>query len=144
MRYVYPARLKAQGGTVLVTFRDLPEAVTEGKDRSDAVAQGIDCLDTALLFRLKEGEPIPEPSEMQRGEVAVPASPAVAAKAAFVRAFRGAVMTRVALAAHIGVAETEVRRMLDPDHVTKIDRLGEGMRALGRTLVIVDEEAAAA
>jgi hypothetical protein len=60
------------------------------------------------------------------------------------RAFFEAGLTRVALAARIGVAETEVPRMLDPDHVTKIDRLGEGMRALGRTLVIVDEAAEAA
>ena len=144
MRYVYPARIRTHEGTALVTFRDLPEAITEGKDRANAFAQGIDCLDTALLFRLKEEEAIPEPSPLQRGEVAIPASPAVAAKAAFVRAFREAGLTRVALAARIGVAETEIRRMLDPDHVSKIDRLGEGMRALGRSLVIVDEKAAAA
>ena len=144
MRYVYPARLKAQGGTILVTFRDLPEAITEGTDRSGALANAVDCLDAALLFRLKEGAPIPGPSPVQRHEVAMPASPAVAAKAAFVRAFRDAGLTRVALAARIGVAETEVRRMLDPDHGTKIDRLSDGMRALGRVLVIADENAEAA
>ncbi len=144
MRYVYAARLKAREGTVIVSFRDLPEAITEGKNRADALAQGVDCLDAALLFRLKEGSPIPEPSPLQRGEVAVPASPAVAAKAAFIRTFGEAGLTRVALATRIGVAETEVRRMLDPDHGTKIDRLNAGMRGLGRALVVVDEKAEAA
>jgi antitoxin HicB len=144
MRYIYPARLRHHEGTVIVTFRDLPEAVTEGNDRAAALTEAIDCLDAALLFRLKEGERVPEPSAPQRGEIAVPASPGVAAKAAFVRAFQAAGLSRVALAARIGVAESEVRRMLDPDHGTKIDRLGAGMRALGRTLVIVDEDAAAA
>jgi antitoxin HicB len=144
MRYVYPARLKTYQGTVIVSFRDLPEAITEGRDRADALVQATDCLDAALLFRLKEGGSIPQPSHGQRGEVAIPASPAVAAKAAFIRAFERADMTRVELAARVGVGETEVRRMLDPDHGTKIDRLSDGMRALGRTLVIVDEEAEAA
>ncbi len=144
MRYVYPALLKHRSGTILVSFRDFPEAVTEGKDHADAVAQAADCLDAALLFRLKDHVSIPEPSRPGRGEVQIPASPAVAAKAAFIRAFEDAEMTRVAFAARIGVAETEVRRMLDPDHVTKIDRLGVGMRALGRALVIVDEAAEAA
>lgn len=144
MRYVYPARLRAHEGTVIVVFRDLPEAVTEGGDRADALVQATDCLDSALLFRLKEGASIPQPSRVQRGEVAIPASPAVAAKAAFIRAFERAGVTRVALAVSLGVRETEVRRMLDPDHGTKIDRLGAGMRALGRTLVITDEAAEAA
>lgn len=144
MRYVYPARLRAHEGTVIVVFRDLPEAITEGGDRADALVQATDCLDSALLFRLKEGASIPQPSRVQRGEVAIPASPAVAAKAAFIRAFERAGVTRVALAASLGVRETEVRRMLDPDHGTKIDRLGEGMRSLGRTLVITDEAAEAA
>jgi antitoxin HicB len=144
MRYVYPAHLKAAGGTVIVTFRDLPEAVTEGKDRADAVAQAADCLDAALLFRLKEGAAIPTPTRLQRDEVAIPTSPAVAAKAAFIKAFAAAGLSRVGLAARLGLAETEVRRMLDPDHGTKIDRLSDGMRALGRTLIIVDEESEAA
>lgn len=144
MRYVYPARLKTQEGTVIVTFRDMPEAVTEGRDHAEARLQATDCLDAALLFRLKEGAAIPPPSRVQRGETAVPASPAVAAKAAFIQAFDRAGVTRVALAARVGVRETEIRRMLDPDHGTKIDRLSDGMRALGRALVITDEAAEAA
>jgi len=144
MRYVYPARLEAHEGTVIVTFRDLPEAVTEGRDQADAYLQATDCLDAALLFRLKEGASIPPPSRVQRGEAAIPATPAIAAKAAFIRAFERAGVTRVALAARVGVRETEIRRMLDPDHGTKIDRLSDGMRALGRALVVTDEAAEAA
>lgn len=144
MRYVYPARIRAHEGTLIVTFRDLPEAITEGHDRGDTLVQATDCLDAALLFRLKEAASIPRPSRILRGDAAIPASPAVAAKAAFIQAFARAGVTRVELAARIGVGETEVRRMLDPDHGTKIDRLNDGMRALGRTLVITDEEAEAA
>jgi antitoxin HicB len=144
MDFVFPARLKATGGTVVVSFRDLSEAITEGRDRNDALAEAIDCLDTALLFRLKEDAPIPEPSRPVRGEILVPASPGVAAKIAFARAFAQSGLTRVALAKKLGVRETEIRRMLDPDHGTKLDRLDRAMRALGRRLVVTDRPADAA
>ena len=144
MRCVYPARLTKERGTVIVSFRDLPEALTEGKDRAGALAAAVDCLDVALLFRLKEGASIPEASRARAGEVAVPTSPSVAAKLAFVQAFAAARITRTALAGRLGLRETEIRRMLDPDHGTKLDRLDAGMRALGRRLVVTDQPADAA
>ena len=143
MRYAYPARLEERDGTVLVFFPDFPEAVTEGSDRAAALLEAVDCLDAAILFRLKESAelPAPSPAVPRTGLVVVPASPAVAAKAAFVRAFVASGLTRVALAAKLAVGESEVRRMLDPNHPTKVDRLGEAMVALGRRLVLADEAA---
>jgi antitoxin HicB len=143
MRYAYPARLESSDdGSILVTFRDLPEATTFGKDMLDALASATDCLDTALLIRLKRGEPVPEPSRAEPHEKIVPASLGVAAKAAFARAFAESGMTRVALAAELGLGETEIRRMLDPEHATKLDRLNEALQALGRRLVLGDMRAA--
>ena len=37
--------------------------------------------------------------------------------------------------------DEEVRRMLDPRHPTKLPRMGAGLRALGRRLVVEDEAA---
>jgi antitoxin HicB len=144
MRYVYPARFREHADTVTVSFRDLPEAVTEGRTRQEALVEAIDCLDVALLFRLKENGAIPVPSRAGKGEQLVPASPSVAGKVAFVRAVTESGLTRVALARRLGLRETEIRRMLDPDHMTKLDRLSEGLRALGRQLVIDDQAADAA
>ncbi len=143
MRYAYPARLAKSGKTILVTFRDLPEANTFGKDREDALSSAIECLDVALLIRLKRGEQIPPPSEPKRGEVGIPASPQVAAKVAFVLAFNASGLSRVALAKRLGCAESEVRRLLDPNHGTKLDRIDTALRALGRRLVVGDETLAA-
>ena len=144
MQYVYPARLVQHKDTVLVSFRDLPEAVTEGRTRAEALVEAADCLDVAMLFRIKEATPLSPPSMAKRGEILVAASPHVAAKAAFARAFTDSGLTRVALAAILGVRETEVRRMLDPDHGTRLERLNEGMRALGRQLIVADQPADAA
>src|SRR5215475_6324966 len=108
MQYIYPAHLDAREETIIVSFPDLPEAITEGRTRAEALAEATDCLDVALLFRLKENGPIPLPSRPRTGEVFVPASPSVAAKVAFVRAFGASGMTRVALARLLDLRETEV------------------------------------
>ena len=68
MRYIYAARLDAHRDTVTVSFRDFPEAITEGRDRNEAIAEAVECLDTALLFRLKEGTAVPSPSRTRPGE----------------------------------------------------------------------------
>jgi antitoxin HicB len=142
MRYAYPARLEPSDSSILVTFRDLPEATTFGESIVDALGSATDCLDTALLIRLKRGEPVPEPSRAEPHEKIVPASLGVAAKAAFARAFAESGMTRVALAAELRLGETEIRRMLDPEHATKLDRLNVALQALGRRLVLGDMRAA--
>jgi antitoxin HicB len=99
MRYAYPARLEpSDDGSILLSFRDLPEAMTFSGDMMEALASATDCLDAALLIRLKRGEPVPEPSRTEPHEKIVPASLGVAAKAAFARAFAESGMTRVALA----------------------------------------------
>jgi antitoxin HicB len=143
MRYAYPAKFAKSGDTILVTFRDLREANTFGNDRGDALASAIDCLDVALLFRLKDEKMVPEPSEPKRGEVVIPASPRVAAKVAFALAFNESGLTRVALAKRLGWAESEIRRLLDPNHATKLDRIDVALRALGRCLVVGDAPLAA-
>lgn len=139
MQYVYPAHFETHPETIIVSFRDFPEAITEGSNQSEALVAATDCLDTALLFRLKEKVAIPEPSKTKRSELPIPASPSVAAKVAFARAFASSRMSKSALAQRLGLRETEVRRMLDPDHVTKLDRLDQALRALGRRLVIADQ-----
>lgn len=45
-------------------------------------------------------------------------------------------MTKVALAALVGRSEGEMRRILDPDHGTKLDQLEETAAALGGRLVV--------
>ncbi|WP_137389999.1 helix-turn-helix domain-containing protein [Rhodoligotrophos defluvii] len=141
MLYGFPAILTPEEETIIVRFRDLPEAITEGATRAEAMAAAVDCLDVALLFRAREEEPIPEPSPKARGEVVVAPSPAVAAKLILRQAFVESGLSQSELARRIGVGETEVRRMLDPDHATKIDRLDRALRVLGRRLV-VDVQAA--
>lgn len=141
----YIAKFERDGDGFIVTFPDVPEAITGGATMEEAVANAAEALELALLTYAADGTTIPAAErQLARGgshrRIAVPA--AVAAKIAFIVAFRESGMTRVALAAKLGKAETEVRRMLDPYHQTKLPAIEAGLRALGKRLVVSVEEAA--
>jgi antitoxin HicB len=58
--YTYPAVFEpGDDGGFVVTFPDVEEAITQGVDRVDAMAQAVDALGTALLFYAKEGRSVP-------------------------------------------------------------------------------------
>ena len=58
------------------------------------------------------------------------------AKAALYEAMREAGMNNVALGKKLGVAETEVRRLLSPRHNSKIERLDKALAVFGRHIVV--------
>lgn len=58
----YPVDLTPDDGTVLVTFPDVPEAVTFGADVDEALLQAVDALTTALSFYIDNRRPLPAPS----------------------------------------------------------------------------------
>ncbi len=138
----YPAVFKPepQGGFT-VRFRELPEAITHGDDRADALAQAADCLEEAIANRIVAGLGIPPPSTGRRGTV-IPLAPMMAAKAALYLAIRNAGVSNVEMARRLGVDEKEVRRMLDPRHATKLARIQAALALLGKRLVVSVEEAA--
>ena len=62
----YPAVLKAQSeGGFTVTFLDFPEAVTEGDDRAQALANASEALSLVLLQREADGESVPHATDME-------------------------------------------------------------------------------
>lgn len=137
MRFVYPANLSQTApNEVVVSFRDLPECLTSGKDILDALSAAADALAEALAGRIDDDDPIPTPSPSQPGERGVAVPPGMAAKAALATAFRESGLTRIAFAASLGVDEKAVRRMLDPRHGTSPDRIDRALRSLGRRITV--------
>ena len=66
MRLSYPMVLEPDdNGTLLVTFPDIPEAVTFGDDEEDALMRAVDALETMLAARMDDREdiPLPPPAE---------------------------------------------------------------------------------
>ena len=59
-RLVWPVRLQRQeDGSVLVSFPDIPEALTEGPTEADALIEAGDCLIAALGAMSRNGVPFP-------------------------------------------------------------------------------------
>lgn len=142
--FTYPARFERgdKSGILVITFRDVPEAITQGNGKRDALWQAADCLEEAIAGRIAGGREIPKASRAARGERLIPVPAPMAAKAALYLAMREAGMTNVQLARRIGRDEKEVRRMLDPRHPTKLPRIKEALEVLGKRLVVSVEQAA--
>jgi antitoxin HicB len=141
--FSYPATFRRDSaGRLVVSFSDFPEAHTDGKDLREAIEEAIDCLGSTVAFRIAEKGPIPAPSPIKRGQRLVPAPLWIAGKLALYLAIRERGMTNSQLARRLGVRETVVRRMLDPDHETKSEKLQTALAALGKRIVVVVDDAA--
>jgi antitoxin HicB len=142
MRYAYPCELIPQaGGGFIVTFPDVPEAITQGENEEEAAAMAEDALVAALSFYTDNAEPLPRPSPAGGRKFAyVP--PLVAAKLALHDVMLAAGISNVALARRLGVDEKIVRRLRDPLHKSRIDQVDAALRALGKRIEVIVREAA--
>jgi antitoxin HicB len=125
-------------GVVVVSFPDVPEAITQGDDEADAVAQAEEALGLALLTYPARDMPLPRPKR-HAGLVPIAVQPDVAAKLAVIEAVRAAGITKTEFARRIGKDEKEARRILDPRHATKLPTLAAALRELGQQLVVAVE-----
>lgn len=143
MSMLYSAKFEPDGEGWLVTFPSLPEAITGGENREQAMANALDALEVVLLTYAKDGRTMPADTPVDEGDIVLIAPSAqVVAKLSFIDAFNRSGLTRTALAGRLGKAENEVRRMLDPYHGTKLPALEAAMHALGKRFVLTVEEAA--
>ena len=135
MTYAYPCVLTpAENGSLVAAFPDVPEAITGGANRSEALAVAEDALATALAGYVHEKCDIPVPSEATAGQALVPVSPVVAAKLALYSAMRAQRITKVELARRLGISESAVRKLANPDHRSHVSQVQKALRAVGRSL----------
>ena len=127
-------------GVIVVTFPDVPEAITEGISKDDATRQASDALGVALLSYPLRGLPIPKARARKGHKVSVPAD--IAAKLAVLDAFTISGLSKSELARRLKKDEREIRRILDPMHATKLTTLVEVLGVLGKRMVVGIQEAA--
>ena len=142
MRYVYPCVLTPEeGGGFFVRFPDVPGALTCGDDRGEALLMAEDALAVALAGYVQQQRDIPLPSPVKKGQEIVTLPPLIAAKLALYTAMRQQGVTKVALAARLGLSESVVRRLVNPDHRSHISQVEKALRAVGRKLAVEDQAA---
>lgn len=141
--YNYPAHIERdEDGRHVVTFPDFGWGATDGGTREEALAEARDLLRELIAATIREGGDLPDPSptDEQRAVVVPPVQ--IALKAALYDAWRHAGISRRQFARDLDVAESEVRRMLNPDHATKATTIDRALRRLGKRLTVTVSEAA--
>ena len=91
---------------------------------------------------MREGKDLPRPARASKRRPLIVPPVTIALKAALYEAWRQAGISRRRLARDFGVAESEVRRMLDPDHATKAGRMDRAIRRLGKRATVTVSKAA--
>jgi len=99
-------------------------------------------LQEAIAGRMVRKEDIPAASRLKRGQAGVRVALYLAPKLALYLAMREKRVNNSELARRSGVTEIIVRRMLNPRHDTKPEKLQEALEILGKKVLITVEDAA--
>ncbi len=127
-------------GTILVTVPDIPEAMTFGEDREDALARAVEAIESAIMGAISAREEIPVPTAAGQDYVALPALST--AKVELYRAMREQGVGEAALARRLGVALPRIDRMLDLRHNSRLDAIERALASLGRSVTLIVEKVA--
>jgi antitoxin HicB len=134
----YPVTLtpdKKDGGFV-VTFRDIPEAITQGENMEEALAMAADALETAMDFYFEDKRAVPMPSAPRRRQHVVELPASVSAKVLLLNEMIRQQVRPAELARRLRTTRQQVNRLTDLHHASKIDGIAGAMKALGKTLEI--------
>lgn len=131
----YPVILTPDDGTIMVTFPDVPEAITFGADEDEALLQAVDALESALLFYVNDRAALPVPSPAE-GRQTVRPSALECAKLGVYQAMTDQGIKKAELARRLGWHLPQVDRLFDLTHASRFDQIEAAARALGRHIEI--------
>lgn len=132
----YPVTLTPDDGSVLVTFVDVPEAITFGADEDEALLHAIDALETGLSFYVDARIALPIPSKAKRGQKTVRPSALECAKLGVYQAMTEQGIKKSELARRLGWHMPQVDRLFDLRHASKLDQIEAAAIALGRHIEV--------
>jgi antitoxin HicB len=130
----YPARIAKDGDGFMVSFPDIPEALTGAATKAQALELAADALTTAMDFYFEDRRPVPAPSAPKRGQVMIDLPPSVGAKVLLLNEMIAQGTRPADLARLMNVRPQEINRMTDLHHPTKIDTIAQALKTLGRRL----------
>jgi antitoxin HicB len=130
----YPVHLAAadEGGFV-ATFPEVPEAITQGEDEREALARAVDALETALRSYVDGGRDLPKAAKSRR---TVRPSALVCIKLAIYQAMRDQGVKKSELARRLGWHMSQVYRLLDLTHASRLDQVEAALTSLGHSLKV--------
>jgi len=141
----YSARFtpdRAAGGFV-VTFPDVPEAITQGDSEEEAIEYARDVLQMALATYMERGMDVPSPRRLRGKNYRTISLPALTeAKLSLYMAMRQASLSSADLARRLHSRKSDVDRLLDPEHPSALGEIERALKAVGKRLVLSLKDAA--
>ena len=133
----YPVVLEAQTeGGFVVTFPDVPEAITQGEDVEEALLYAVDALETALSFYVDARKRLPVPGKPKRGQRTVRPSALECAKLGVYQAMMEQGIRKAELARRLNWHVPQVDRLFDLRHASKFEQIQMAATVLGKRLVL--------
>jgi antitoxin HicB len=124
---------EADGGFV-VTFHDIPEAITQGETVEEALAMAHEALETAMEFYFEDKRAVPAPSKLKRGQHVVELPVSLSAKVLLLNEMVKQNIRPAELARRLNTTPQEVNRLTNLRHITRIDGIAAALHALGKHL----------
>jgi antitoxin HicB len=136
--YKYSARFKpAEEGGYVITFPNIPEIATQAETPDDALLMATDALELALAGYMKRRLPIPVPSAEPGKEFVTVSLPAlIDAKVALYETMRKRGREKADIAIALGWQPSQMDRLLDLRHRSRMEDIEAALRILGSTLEI--------
>ncbi len=132
----YPVTLIPDEGTVMVTFADVPEAITFGMDEDEALLQAVDALESALTFYIEDRKLLPTPSKPKKGQKTVRPSALECGKLGVYQAMTEQGIKKAELARRLGWHMPQIDRLFDLNHASKLDQIEAAANVLGKQLTL--------
>jgi len=132
----YPVTLTPDDGTVMVTFADVPEAITFGADEDEAMLNAVDALETGLSFYVDARKSLPAVSLPLAGQKTVRPSALECAKLGVYQAMTEQGIKKSELARRLGWHMPQVDRLFDLRHASKLDQIEAAATVLGRHIEV--------
>lgn len=140
----YPVELTPDDNdTVLVTFPDVPGAITYGEDEAEALAHAVDALETILSALIVDRCDIPFPSPV-RGRKTVSPTLLGALKVSIYRAMRQRGWRKADLARAMGLNPRQIDRLLNLRHASTVAQLEQALLVCGQRAEIETRDLVAA
>jgi antitoxin HicB len=136
-KFDYPVTLTPdENGTVLVTFSDVPEAITFGADEDEALLQAVDALETGLSFYMDARKSLPAASKPALGQKTVRPSAMECAKLGVYQSMTEQGIKKSELARRLGWHMPQIERLFDLHHASRLDQIEAAANALGKAVFV--------
>lgn len=132
----YPVILTPDDGTILVTFPDIPEAITFGETENEALKHAVDALESALSFYVDARKDLPVASTSKELKRVQPRVIECVKLALYSEMLKQGVR-KAELARRLNCHTPQVDRLLDLTHASRLEQLEKALNTLGKRLDLV-------